>query len=87
MHAPSDPQRRSMLAEYYNHLYDRMIKLEPTLTAQVNMRRQISITRLKYIRIGEDDVSFNEDSIFAPAPEEPSGPNPPQDENTQQPTQ
>jgi hypothetical protein len=77
-HAATDPQRRALLAVYFNHLYDGMIKLDPTIAQRVNLRRQAVIERMKYTRLSDSDNSEN--PFVAPTPI-PSGVNPPAQES------
>ena len=72
--ASTDPERRKLLALYYNHLYDRMAKIDPTIATEAANRKSIAIERMKYTRLG--DLDNSEDPFVAPTPE-PSGPNPP----------
>ncbi|MGA3172186.1 MAG: hypothetical protein ABSE62_14370 [Chthoniobacteraceae bacterium] len=74
--APNDPRRRELLAAYYNHLYDRTIKIDPSLTDHINARRTYEIDRLKYFRLGEDDSSIQAEDLYS-APVEVPNPNPP----------
>jgi len=73
-HTRSDPARRVALTLYYNHLYDRMIKIDPTIADRANARKQAAIARLYYVRLGEDAPS--EDPFATPTPPA-EGPNPP----------
>jgi len=50
----SDPARREALKVYYNHLYDQIIRIDPSITALANMRRQSSIDRMYYTRLGDE---------------------------------
>jgi len=72
--APTDPERRALLAAFYNHLFDRMIKISPSLADKINDRRTSAIGRMKYTRLGDPD---NSDNPFVEATPLPSGPNPP----------
>jgi hypothetical protein len=72
-----DPKRRTALIAYYNHLYDTMIKIDPTITTAVNVRRNGVVNRMQYARLG--DLLPSEDPYAAPTPA-PSGPNPPAEE-------
>jgi hypothetical protein len=76
----TDPEKRALLTIYYNHLYDRMIKLDPNDAQRIEARRQSTLARMKYTRLG--DLDNSEDAFVAPTPI-PSGPNPPaQDSST-----
>ena len=77
--APSQPERRTLLTAYYNHLYGDMIKLDPSIATLASVRRQAAIERMRYNRLGELDNS--EDPFVSPTPE-PSGPNPPVPDTT-----
>jgi hypothetical protein len=75
--APTDPERRTLLTAYYNHLYDRMLRLDPENADRINARRLGSISRLKYVRIGNpDDDDAQETYTSHPAAHD-FGPNPP----------
>jgi hypothetical protein len=63
----TDPDRRAALTVYYNHLFDRMIKLDPTIADRVNARRQAVIIRMHYARLGDEPPS--EDPFATPAPD------------------
>jgi hypothetical protein len=71
----TDPARREALKVYYNHLYDRMIQIDPLIAAVANARRQAAITRMYYTRLGDEAP----DNPFAtPAPSsDTEGQNPP----------
>jgi hypothetical protein len=73
-HTPTDPERRALLTVYYNDLYSRMIKLDPTNAQRIEARRQSALARMKYTRLGDTD---NSEDPFVPPPAAPSGPNPP----------
>ena len=79
--ASTDPERRAILGRFYSHLYDRMAKLDPSIATHAEVRKQITIERMKYTRLGELDNS--EDPFGAPTPE-PSGPKPPAEEPVSQ---
>jgi len=79
---PTDPQRRALLAIYYNHFYDLMIKLDPSVAVRANLRRQSSLSRLKYTRLGDTD---NSEDPFVPVAPVVSGPNPPPPSDSSQP--
>jgi hypothetical protein len=49
----TDPARRAALTVYYNHLYDRMIQIDPTIATAVNARRLGELGRLHYARLGD----------------------------------
>jgi hypothetical protein len=72
----TDPERRVKLSVYYNHLYDRMIQLDPTVAKAANAERAAVIGRLKYPRI--EDPAY-ENNLFATPTPTPSNvaPNPP----------
>lgn len=70
----TDPERRTALIAYYNHLYDRMLKMDPTIAANVNIRREAVIARMHYARLG--DLLPAQDPYATPAPAA-EGPNPP----------
>jgi hypothetical protein len=70
----SDPQRREALKTYYNHLYDRMIQIDPSIAVLANARRQTDINRMYYVRLGEEAPEENPFATPAPAAE---GKNPP----------
>jgi hypothetical protein len=70
----TDPQRRAALTDYYNHLYDRIIKIDPSIAANANLRRQAIITRMHYARLG--DLPPSDDPYATPTPPA-SGKNPP----------
>jgi hypothetical protein len=76
----TDPERRVLLAVYYNHLYDRMIKLDPSIKDRVNTRRASAIARMKYTRIGDAEPADNPFVQAAPAT---TGVNPPATDSTQ----
>jgi hypothetical protein len=76
-HTRSDPARRIALTLYYNHLYDRMSKIDPTIADRANARKQAAIARLYYVRLGEDAPS--EDPFATPTPPA-EGPNPPSED-------
>jgi len=67
------------LAVYFNHLYDRMAKLDPSIAEQAKTRKQAAIDRMKYTRLGDLD---NPEDPFAAPTQEASGPNPPEPEPT-----
>lgn len=70
----TDPDRRAALTVYYNHLFDRMIQIDPTIATAVNLRREAILGRMHYGRLG--DLLPAEDPYATPAPEA-EGPNPP----------
>jgi hypothetical protein len=73
-----DPDRRAALEKYYNHLYDRIIKIDPSITENANIRRTATIQRLHYSRLGDLPPS---DDPYATPPPASEGVNPPvQDE-------
>jgi hypothetical protein len=63
----SDPARREALKVYYNHLYDRMIKIDPTIAVGANLRRQAVLGRLVYARLG--DLLPSDNPYATPEPE------------------
>jgi hypothetical protein len=69
----TDPERREALKVYYNHLYDKMIKIDPSIATLANARRQGSIDRMYYARLG-DEVPDNPFATPTPPAE---GKNPP----------
>jgi hypothetical protein len=76
----TDPDRRAALTIYYNHLYDRIIKFDPSVKVNVNLRREAIISRLHYARLG--DLPPAEDPYATPTPA-PEGPNPPSTDQSQ----
>jgi hypothetical protein len=57
-HTKTDPERRALLTVYYNHLYDLMIKIDPSIADRTNARRSGVLARMKYTRLeGDDDQS------------------------------
>jgi hypothetical protein len=73
-----DPDRRAALEKYYNNLYDRIIKIDPSIAENANIRRTAIIQRLHYARLG--DLPPSDDPYATPAPAS-EGVNPPvQDE-------
>ena len=70
----TDPARRDALKVYYDHLYDRMIKIDPVITTSANARRQALLARLVYARLGDLLPSDNPYATPIPAV---SGKNPP----------
>ncbi len=70
----TDPERRAALTVYYNHLYDRMIQLDPSIATLANVRRQSAIFRMHYARLG--DIVQADDPFATPAPAA-GGKNPP----------
>ena len=70
----TDPARRAALTVYYNHLYDRMIQIDPTIAVAVNQRRQSVVGRLHYARLGDLPPSDNPYATPVPPSE---GVNPP----------
>jgi hypothetical protein len=73
----SDPARRAALTVYYNHLYDRMIKFDPTIATNANLRRQAILGRLVYARLG--DLLPSDNPYATPVPDS-MGKNPPPSE-------
>jgi hypothetical protein len=74
---PTDPERRKLLAVYYNHLFDRMIQLDPSIKERANLRRIAALARMKYTRLGDPDIADNPFVQGVPAS---TGPNPPASE-------
>jgi hypothetical protein len=74
-----DPARRAALIAYYNHLFDRMIKIDPTIADRVNARREAVVARMHYTRLGDLVPDDNPYATPAPAAE---GKNPPNDEGS-----
>jgi hypothetical protein len=74
---PTDPERRKLLAVYYNHLFDRMIQLDPSIKERANLRRIAVLARMKYTRLGDPDIADNPFVQGVPAS---TGPNPPANE-------
>ena len=72
--ATTEPEHRARLTVYYDHLYDRVIKLDPSVAVRAKVRKANAIARMKYTRLGDADNSEN--PFVAPAPSA-SGPNPP----------
>ena len=70
----TDPERRTALLAYYNRLYDRMLKMDPTIANNINIRRQAITARMHYARLG--DLLPAEDPYATPTPAA-EGPNPP----------
>jgi len=70
----SDPARRAALKVYYNHLYDRIIKIDPAIAVSANLRREALLARLIYARLG--DLPPSDNPYATPVPEA-EGPNPP----------
>jgi hypothetical protein len=70
----TDPARRAALTVYYNHLYSRIVQLDPSIAALANARRQSVITRMVNTRLGEDAPEVNP---FATPTPDPEGKNPP----------
>ncbi len=70
----TDPERRALLTVYYNHLYNRMLKLDPASSQRIEARRQSILARMKYTRLGDED---NSENPFVPPAPIASGPNPP----------
>jgi hypothetical protein len=70
----NDPARRAALKVYYNHLFDRMIQLDPTIADRVNARREAEIQHMYYPRLGDEAPSDDPFATPTPAAE---GPNPP----------
>ncbi len=75
----NDPARRAALTVYFNHLYDRMIQLDPSIADLANARRQTAIVRMHYARLG--DIVPEDDPYATPAPAA-SGKNPPLNEES-----
>jgi hypothetical protein len=63
----SDPALRTALTAFYNTLYDRMIKIDPTIADRANNRRDGSLNRLYYTHLGEEDP-YELDPYATPAP-------------------
>ena len=80
-HTRTDPERRAKLTIYYNHLFDRMIKIDPSIAERANARRSAALARMKYTRLGEADISDNPFVQGVPAV---TGPNPPASADTSQ---
>jgi hypothetical protein len=70
----NDPARREALKVYYNHLYDRIIQIDPSVMELANSRRQAAIGRMYYPRLG-DQIPDN--PFATPVPAEIEGQNPP----------
>jgi hypothetical protein len=70
----TDPARREALKRYYNHLYDRMIQIDPSVTDLANFRRHAVIDRMYSSRLGEE--APDENAFAVPAPQD-EGKNPP----------
>jgi len=70
----TDPARRTAFEHYYNHLFDRVVQIDPSITLLANYRRQAAISRMQYPRLGEVDPQ--EDPFATPAPAA-EGQNPP----------
>jgi hypothetical protein len=70
----TDPARREALKVYYNHLYDRIIRIDPSVIELANSRRQSVITRMYYPRLGEQ---IPDNPFATPIPAEIEGQNPP----------
>jgi hypothetical protein len=60
----TDPERRAALAQYYNHLYGRVLKLEPALADKINARKQSALIRMRNPRLDADDA----DASSSPEP-------------------
>jgi hypothetical protein len=75
-HTATDPEKRQKLAVYYNHLYDRMIQIDPSIAQAANGERAGVLSRMRYPRI--DDAAY-ENNLFATPTPTPStaAPNPP----------
>jgi len=81
--AATEKVRRALLADYYNLLFDNMIKMDPTIAPRANNRRTAFIARMRYSRLGDPD---NSEDPFAPQPPsgDVQGPNPPEPAPTPQ---
>lgn len=79
--ARADTDFRALMKVYYNHLFDEMIKVDPSLAMHINVRRQAAIDRLRYTRLGDQPEAGTDDPFVAPL-QAPSGPNPPVSENS-----
>jgi hypothetical protein len=74
----TDPARRTAFEHYFNHLFDRVVEIDPSIALLANYRRAAAISRMQYPRLGEVDPQDDPFATPAPASE---GPNPPaQDE-------
>jgi len=73
-HTNTDPERRALLTVYYNHLYDLIIKIDPSTAVRANALRSSMLARMKYTRLeGDEDQTDTDNGGSATA----TGVNPP----------
>jgi hypothetical protein len=57
--ATTDIEFRTLLLVYYNHLYDRILKADPTLAESVRNARVAAINRMKYARLAAPENTLD----------------------------
>jgi len=70
----TDPDRRAAFTKYYNDLFARVARIDPTIAQRADLRRQDAIDRLHYTHLGDEPPELDP---FATPPPAAEGPNPP----------